>query len=101
MQAYAVSFTLLPADTGACTQTVTVHDAHGGLVPGATVTAQLAMPAVKMAAHLFTLPALAPGIPGAYRTQAAKAIQAHSVVTLHIGMAGGATLGPALDYTVS
>jgi protein SCO1/2 len=100
VQGYAVAFTLLPDEAGACTYTITVQDAQGVPVPGATVTAQLAMPTMKMAAHLLSLPALAPGIPGAYRSQAVKVMQGRWVVTMHIALAGGTTLAPVFDYSI-
>jgi cytochrome oxidase Cu insertion factor (SCO1/SenC/PrrC family) len=101
VQGYVVSFTLLPDASGTCTYTVTVQDAQGVPVPGATVTARLAMPTMTMAADVLSLPPLAPGIPGAYRSPAVHVMKGHWVVTMKIALAGGATLGPVFDYSVS
>jgi protein SCO1/2 len=100
VQGYIVSFTLLPDVGGTGTYTVTVQDTQGVPVPGATVTAQLAMPAMKMTADLLSLPPLAPGIPGAYRSQAVKVMQGRWVVSVTIALAGGGTLGPVFAYTI-
>jgi protein SCO1/2 len=95
---YAIAFTVLPDGAGACTYTVTVQDAQGVPVPGATVTATLAMPAMKMAPHLLSLPSLAPGIPGAYRSQAVKLMLGQWRVTLNLTLPGGVTLTPEFTY---
>jgi hypothetical protein len=67
---------------------------------GATVTARLATPNTQVAAHLISLPPLAPGIPGAYRSAAVKVMQGHWVVTVSVALAGGDTLGSVFEYTV-
>lgn len=98
VQGYTVAFTALPGSFGTYSYTVTVQDAQGVPVQGATVTANLTMPDMRMAPISVPLAALAPGIPGAYRAQGVVAMLGHWRAAITVTLAGGVTLRPTFDY---
>jgi protein SCO1/2 len=100
VQGYTVAFTALPGSFGTYTYTITVQDAQGVPVQGAAVTADLTMPDMRMAPLTVPLPALAPGIPGAYRAEGVVAMLGHWRAAITVGLGGGAALRSTFDYAV-
>ncbi|HEV2238600.1 MAG TPA: FixH family protein, partial [Ktedonobacterales bacterium] len=100
VQGYSVAFTALPGSFGTYVYTVTVQDAQGVPVQGATVTADLAMPDMRMVPLTVPMPALAPGVPGAYRAGNVVAMLGHWRAAVTVRIAGGGVLRATFDYSV-
>jgi protein SCO1 len=97
---YSVAFTAVPGTFGTYTYTVTVLDSQGVPVQGASVTADLTMPDMRMSTLSVPLPSLAPGIPGAYRATGVLSMVGHWRAAVTVALAGGDTLRPLFDYVV-
>jgi protein SCO1/2 len=97
-----VDLTATPGQFGTYTFTVTLQDAQGTPIQGATVTANLTMPAMVMQPVNVALPPLNPPVPGSYQAQGVLSMRGawHVIVQVRLPNTGQAVQA-AFDFTAA
>jgi hypothetical protein len=97
-----VELTATPGQFGTYTFTVTLQDAQGTPIQGATVTANLTMPAMAMQPVNVALPPLNPPVPGSYQAQGVLSMRGawHVIVQAHLP-GGGQPIQAPFDFTAA
>lgn len=94
-----VELTATPAAFGTYTFTVTVEDAQGVPVQGASVTMELTMPDMAMAPVKVTLSPLSPPVPGTYQAQGVLSMVGGWQAVVTVTPTGGAPLTATFVFT--
>jgi protein SCO1/2 len=95
-----IELTAIPAQFGSYSYIVTLLDANGVPIQGATVTAALSMPQMAMQPLNISLPQMNAPVPGSYQAQGVLSMRGawHAVVQVRLPN-GEQTLQAAFDFT--